>query len=117
MTNNGIEKARLIDRARLSEENYFQTLLECAGERGLLVAPEIERLQYECVALLARVTERLNKWESSSIRVERAESLLASILFTVGLRLKNFDNPDDAAAALKSGPVTELFAQWKEAAR
>ena len=107
--NNGLDKIYVIDRAQLSEEFYFQSLLEQAYGKGILNDNDIERLQYECLTLLAEKTERYNSGDSSSIRVEKAQSIMTSNLFTIGFWLKAYPNPDDAITALLNEPVNELY--------
>ena len=112
--NNGLEKIRVIDRAQLSEEHYFQSLLEQARNKGLLRDNDIERMQYDCLTLLAYKTKRYNGGDSSSIRVEKAQDIMTSILFTLGLWLKTYPNPDDAITALQNEPINELYQKGRK---
>jgi hypothetical protein len=114
MMNNGLDKIKIIDRAQLSEEFYFQSLLEQAHSKELLSDNDIERLQYECLTLLAEKTERYNSGDSSSIRVEKAQSIMTSNLFTIGLWLRTYPNPDDAVTALQNEPVNELYQKGRK---
>lgn len=74
----------------------------------------MERLQFECLTLLASKTERYNSGDSSSIPVEKAQDIMTSILFTIGLWLKTFPNPDDAVAALQQNPISELYQEGRK---
>jgi len=112
--NNGLDKIYVIDRAQLSDELYFQSLLEQAHSKGILSNNDIERLQYECLTLLAEKTERYNSGDSSSIRVEKAQSIMTSNLFTIGLWLKTYPNPDDAVTALQNEPINELYQKGRK---
>ncbi len=112
--NNGLDKQRLIDRARLDEGDYFQSLLEHAHDKGMLSGSDIERMQYECLSLLSAITDRYNSGFSSSIRIETAQSMMASILFTIGLWLKTYPNPDDGVYALQSAPIAELYQKGRK---
>ncbi len=107
--NNGLDKIRVIDRASLNEEYYFQSLIEQARDKELLSDSDIERLQYECLTLLAYKTERYNAGDSSSIRVEKAQSIMTSILFTIGLWLKAYPSPDDAVDAMLTDSIDDLY--------
>ena len=111
---NGIDKIRVIDRMQLSEENYFQSLLEQAHRKGLVGDGDIERIQYDCLKLLARKVERYNSGDSSSIRVEKAQDIMASLLFTLGLWLKTYPNPDDAITVLQSEPIDEIYQKGRK---
>lgn len=107
--NNGLDKIHLIEREQLCENNYFQSLLEQACNKGLLGEREIERIQYECLALLAEKTERYNAGDSSSIPIEKAREIMNSIFFTISLSLKDCSCPDDAVSCLQHKPVNELY--------
>jgi len=112
--NNGLDKIRIIEPGALDGEFYFQSLIEQAQIKELLNEAEIERLQYECLALLAKKAERYNSGFSSSLRVEKAQSMMASGLFTIGVCLKTYPSPDDAITALKSETVDDLYQKGRE---
>ncbi len=107
--NNSLEINHFIDRALLREDNYFLSLLEQAYNKELLSDKDIERIQYECLALLAEKTERYNSGDSSSIQIEKAKEILNSVLYTIGICLKSFPNPDDAVTELQKMPLKELY--------
>lgn len=109
-----IEKRSHIKQMELSEEFYFQSLLEQAHIRGMLAGHDIERLQHECLALLAEKTESYTRGESSSIPVEKAEGLMQSNLYTIGLWLKTYANPDDAVRALQAESIQVLYQKGRK---
>ena len=106
---NGLDKARVIEADGLDSELYFQSLLEQALAKGLLAGSDIERLQYGCIDLLADKTEQYNAGDSSSIRVEKAQGIMDSNLFTIGLWLKTYPNPDDAVNALRNELIDGIY--------
>lgn len=106
----GIEKKSLIEREALSGERYFQSLLEQGYRAKLLSEAELEQIQLDCLALLAKKTEAFNGECSSSIRIEKAQDILASLLFTIGVQLKTYQSPEDAIAALQRDGVESVFA-------
>lgn len=108
-----IETIGRIREGDLNGERYFQSLLEQAHAKGILCDDDIERLQHECLALLADTAERYNAGASSSIRVEKAQDLLASNFFTIGLGLKAYPSPDAAAEALRSVSARELYSKGR----
>lgn len=112
--NNGLDKIHVIDSTKLHSELYFQSLLEEAHSKELLGDSDIERMQYECLSLLAYKTERYNSGDSSSIRVEKAQDIMTSILFTIGVALKTYPNPDDAVAALQQSPINEIYGKGRK---
>jgi len=112
MTN--IEKRYIIDSNKLSGEFYFNSILQEAYACGLLDESDLENIQLQCISLLAYKSERYNMGESSSIRVEVAESIMKSISYTIGLYLKSLQDPDHAAAELKSEKISELYERGKK---
>lgn len=109
-----IEKISRIKGETLSSEYYFQSLLEQAYMSGMLSDIQLEKIQFDCLSLLAKQTERYNNGDSSSIRVEAAQSLLASIMFTVGVWLKTYPNPDEAVAAVQKDGICALYQNGRE---
>lgn len=107
MTN--IEKYYIIDPNNLSSESYFASLLQEAYICGLLSALDIEKIQMQCFAFLAYQSERYNGGESSSIKVEVAENIMKSNLYTMGLYLKSLPDADCAANELKTATFSEMY--------
>ncbi|MCR1897476.1 DUF6179 domain-containing protein [Irregularibacter muris] len=107
MTN--IDRIHLIDRSKLSGKNYFASLIEQGRFYALLSDTEIERIQIESLTLLAKQTELFNHGASSSIPIEKAQDLLASILYTLGVQLKSYASPEDAIDRLKTENLDRLF--------
>jgi hypothetical protein len=96
-----IERISTIDKSILSGEHYFQSLLEQAYALGMLSDTDLKNVKFGCLSVLARQTEGYNGGKSSSIRVENAENILTSIMFTMGVWLKTFHCPDDAVVVIK----------------
>ena len=104
-----IKRINVINTNKLDKEFYFKSIIEEAYYCNLLTEAEIEKIQYQCLELLAYKTERYNCGDSSSIRIELAESIMKSNLYTIGLKLKSFQNTDDAVKALKNIKILELY--------
>jgi len=104
-----IDKISRIYKSELSGENYFQSVLEQAYALKMLSDTDIERIQFDCLAILAKQCEQYNGGDSSSIRVEAAQNIMTSNFFTIGLWLKTYSNPDDAVTAVQSERITELY--------
>lgn len=109
-----IEKISKIKREALNGEHYFQSLLEQAYVAQLLSIAELEIIQFDCLALLAKKTEQFNGGDSSSIRIEKAQGILASIMFTIGVSLKAYPSPDDAVSAVQSMGVEAICAEGRK---
>lgn len=107
--NNSLEKKRHIRPESLNTEFYFESLLTAAQAAGILALQEIERIRYECISLLACKVERYNAGDSTSLPVEKAQDIMASALYTVGVFLKTAEHPDDAVRLLKTLSINELY--------
>lgn len=103
-----VQKLIKIKREMLSGENYFQSLIEQGYNTHLLSDIDVETIQIDCLNLLAKMTERFNSGDTSSIRIEKAQDILASIIFTIGVNLKTYKNPDEAVQAIKKLGVEEI---------
>jgi len=104
-----IDKRNIIDRTRLSGENYFTTLLKQACVSGILTENNLKKVQIQCVEFLAYKCERYNSGDSSSIRVEIAESIMKSNLYTIGIFLKSLSDDDSAALQLKTQTISDMY--------
>ncbi|MBR5618704.1 MAG: hypothetical protein IKW76_03115, partial [Clostridia bacterium] len=93
----------------IDPSNYFESLIEASEEKNLLDDSDIERLQLECLDLLREKAERYSGRGSSSLRIETAQKIMETVLYTLGLCLKTYPHPDDAVAALKAVSVRELY--------
>jgi hypothetical protein len=111
-----IEKRHLIECNKLSGEFYFNSILQEAYTCGLLDESDLENIQLQCIRLLAHKSEQYNMGKSSSIRVEVAESIMKSNLYTIGLYLKSLPNPDIAADELKikNADVFEMYERGRK---
>lgn len=69
---------------------------------------ELERLQGDMMGLLAALTQRYTGGESSSVPVETAQSLLQSLTYTLGIRLKACPTWEEALALLATGSAEQL---------
>jgi len=106
---NSIQKHSKIDEAKLSHEFYFQSLLQEAYLLGELNAVESERVQMECIKLLAESTERYTKGNSSSVQIEIAQEIMTSNLYTIGIYLKSLAGVEAALNAVIQVPIEELY--------
>jgi len=98
-----------IDKKNLSGEFYVQSLLQEAYLRNLLQDAEMDNIKLQVLTLLADRVERYNLGESSSIRVEAAQSIMASNLYTIGVYLKSLNDPFLALEHLQTESISQLF--------
>lgn len=89
--------------------NYFQSFSQEACRLNLLTESEFENLQLQSIQLLARQTERYTGGESSSVKVETAQSICQSIFYTIGIYLKSLPSLNLTLSELKQKPLLELY--------
>lgn len=109
-----IKKHSIISQDKLSGEFYFNSIIQEAYTHELLSESEIENIQLQCLKLLANKSERYNGGNSSSIRIEAAENIMKSNLYTIGLFLKSFSDIEDAIKELKTVPISEIYKNGRE---
>ena len=106
---NNLEKQHLIKRESLHPAFYLQSLLQETYRLKLFTDSEFENIQLQSIQLLAKQTERYTDGESSSVKVETAQSILQSIFYSIGIYLKSFPDADMSIAVLKQKPLLELY--------
>lgn len=111
---NNLEKHHIIKRENISEENYFQSFVQEAYSLKLLSDAELEDIQIQSTKLLAKQVERYTEGDSSSVRVEIAQSILQSVLYSIGICLKDFPDTDISLEAIKKTPLTDLYRQGRK---
>jgi hypothetical protein len=109
-----IENLHIIDINKLSGEFYFTSLLQEAYTKGLLNDDNMEDIQLQCIKLLAYKSERYNDGISSSIRVEAAQEIMKSNLYTIGLYLKSLTSADLAVMELKRAAISEMYEKGRK---
>lgn len=109
-----IEKRQIIDSRNLSGEFYFASIFQQAYARGILCDSDIENIQLQCIRLLAYKSERYTRGESSSIRVEAAEKIMKSNLYTIGLYLKTLPCAGSAVGELKTATIFEMYQKGRK---
>lgn len=111
-----IERLHRIDLRQLDQEQYFQALLQEVYSKKLLAPERLESIQLELIELLGKEVERYTNGESSSVRVEKAQQILLSITFCIGLYLKTFSDLDEILDILRREKISDLFYKGMEAA-
>ena len=106
---NKIEKEHLIKKENLSQEYYFQSLLQEAYELNLIADSELENIQLQCIELTAKETERYTSGESSSIRIETAQSIMQSICYNIGIYLKSLMDADAGLELLRQQSLADIY--------
>ncbi len=111
---NDLQKQQSIKREKLNEEHYFQSIINEAHSLNLLNDSELEGIQIQSLRLLARQTERYTGGDSSSVRVETAQSILQSVLYSIGVYLKSLPETDMGLEQIKQMQLAELFQRGRK---
>ena len=110
---NSIRRVDIINPAQLRQDAYFESLVQEAYQAGAISDESLQRIQMECLELLAEKTRKFTSG-ASSVRVEDAESIMKSNLYTISLFLKSVPGNHDAIEAIKTTPVSELYAMGQK---
>jgi hypothetical protein len=103
---NSIQKYDYFIGDNFSEEGFFKDILASFYQKKLLDDNALASIYYGRIELLKEKLKYYTKDESSSVRVEAAESILQCIDYTIGVYLKTFDNMELVIEELKH---TSLF--------
>ena len=106
---NQIAKPSKIDPTRIDPRHYFESLVQQAAQCGLLAESTIHRIQIQLTALAANLADTMLRGGCASIRVETAQMLFDSIMFTIGAGLKAIGSADAAVARIAAQTVQVLF--------
>lgn len=109
-----IDRNILIDKNNLNKADFFNDLIAQASSAGLLSQDDIFKIQYECVQILAKIICRYNSDFSSSIRIEEAEALMNSVIYTIGFHLKTLTNINEMIDLLRISRIEDLYIKGKE---
>lgn len=103
-----------IDRSKLKADDYFRTLMNEAGDKGLLSELDFEKIQFELVELLGNICLGISEKGHGSMRSEDAEKIANSIMYTVAVMLKKSPSPESAVERLKSASIEEVFYEGRQ---
>lgn len=98
---NEIDIISTIKREDLDERNYFKSLIENAYSNQMLTEDDMINLQMQILQLLDKRIYKYNGKYSSSVRKEIMEDISNSNIYTIGIYLKTFRNPDEAIKSIK----------------
>ncbi|MDD3192594.1 MAG: DUF6179 domain-containing protein [Oscillospiraceae bacterium] len=111
------DRLHSIKAESLNPKYYFQSLIEQAQFCGLLLDRELSVMQGDLLLILAAQANQWSRGESSSIPLEKAQDMMASILFVIGIQLKSYQTPEQAIDMLRSKPLKMLFENGLKLAR
>lgn len=98
-----------ISNERLDAKQYFPSLINEACLCGLLSESDAEGIRSTLLNIFSAQMKEYCGERSSSVTVEKAREISDSVMFTIGLELKTYEYPEEAAAALKKEPLKTIF--------
>ncbi|WP_244835066.1 DUF6179 domain-containing protein [Clostridium sp. BJN0001] len=104
-----IEKYNCHIDNKLIYKNFFKYVLLSGYSDGLLDDSILNKISYERIELLKKKLTYYTKDESSSIMVEKAEDMLHSIDYTIGIYLKTFDTLELVADEVKNNTLENML--------
>ena len=111
---NEIGFSGLIDKSKLQTDNYFSSLVKQAYDCGLIFDSDIERIRTELFLLLGDICKTIAEKGSSSIRVDTAEEISESIMYSISVRLKKCPSPESSVNLLQSEKIKVLFEEGQK---
>ena len=98
----------------LSEEFYFQSLIQFVHHNNLLNINHIQGIQIQLSNILSEIVGYYTKNKSSSVRVETAEQIMLSICYTIGIFLKSQLTLKESINLIKDKELKYLFSQGEK---
>ena len=95
---NNLSKPNAIKTGSIAvdDRNYFSSLLEVSYTSGIIGERVFENIRNELIAVLADKCRKYTSNEISSVRTEIADELMKSIMVTIGVHLKSFEDNEKA---------------------
>ena len=106
-----------IDENRLHPRHYTESLLRQAVSCGLLSDEDMAKIRSGLLEILAKQWDIWSRGESSSVPVEKAQDMMHSALFVIGVGLKACRSPKQAAEQLKTQPAALLYESGQQIIR
>jgi hypothetical protein len=104
-----IEKQSAIKKQHLDPNQYTLSLIREGSRVGLIDQQTFNSIRLQLMTLLKESIMRYTKGESTSVKVETAQSILLSILYSIDACISNSNNPEDAISILKENNIVELY--------
>lgn len=111
---NGIEVFDPIDKSTLSQKEYFSSLMSQAVDNSLVSQIQSEKIQGEIFDILRELCFSIVERGHSSISAETAQDIVKSIMYCIGLKLKEFEKPKAAVEYVLENKLLDIYYQGRE---
>lgn len=108
-----MEEISYIKRDELDETNYLESLIDNALTKKYIDIEFVSYLQLKMLELLKTKVKKYNLLSSSSIMVEKADMIMQSNMYTIGLYLKQY-TPDKAIKLLNDTGINTLYEEGRK---
>ncbi|MCG9967302.1 DUF6179 domain-containing protein [Pelotomaculum terephthalicicum JT] len=102
-----IEIKTILNKERLDPNQYTLSLLKEGRRAGLIDRRTVDNIQSQIMSLLASLIIRHTKGESTSIKVETAQSIFMSMLYSIDAWISKFNDPEAALACLRTHDIED----------
>lgn len=104
-----ISLRKTIKGEKLDRQNYTLSLLKEGYRLGIITAAEMNSCHSQIMMILRELILKYTGGASSSVRLEKAQTLLLSILYTIDAAWLELDDPTQAIGLIKSINVHDLY--------
>ncbi|OPY61804.1 MAG: hypothetical protein A4E56_01816 [Pelotomaculum sp. PtaU1.Bin065] len=104
-----IEIKTIVNKERLDPNQYTLSLLKEGRRAGLIDRRTVDNIQSQIMSLLASLIIRHTKGESTSVKVETAQSIFMSMLYSIDACMSNFNKPEAAVSFLETHSVEDAY--------
>ncbi len=109
MTNNKLIKMTAIRKESLDRNNYILSLIQEGYRAGLIDQVNLDKIQRQIMLLLRDSILNYTSRESSSVKVETAQNILMSILYSIDAWLISIDHPEEQLDLLMATDIDEIY--------
>jgi len=109
-----LERIKLIQESELKQEFYFHSFFQVLCDKNLIAPSAVEQIQLGLIDLLSKEVDRFTNWESSSVPVEKAQDILRSVTYSIGVYLKSITDIQCKIDILTQESMTTLFYRGME---
>ncbi|MDD2619653.1 MAG: DUF6179 domain-containing protein [Syntrophomonadaceae bacterium] len=110
-----IAKQEVLSKEHLDTNQYTLALLKEGYRAGLIRPSMLDSFQTELMALLAESIIQYTGGESTSLKVETAQRIMMSMLYSIDAGIKSLEQPGDAIALFNTSSIKEIYAQGLKA--
>lgn len=107
--NTGIEKLTSLNKTVIESNRYTLSLLDYGSQIGLMDQHGIDQVQTAMLSILKGLIIKYTRGKSTSLKVDTAQSILVSILYSTDARLSIFSEPEDALTYLKTNNIEHIY--------